>query len=173
MAKESLSNTFQFRAIDGKISVGSEYNRIRLSERLKKGGRGHIIFEIPESRGQRRFFEGAVTPLATYFQDNLDYRDRQDILIMRDELAREFVGEETVKIKGKVRSYPRSTKGSKVLNKLLEDSIDWLVAEYGIDQMEVLNPDKYKHWRDAIFPYGGADNYIDYLIETGRLKKKY
>ncbi len=87
-----LSDTFEFRAINGHLTVGSDYNRARFSERLKKGGRGHIIFDLPESRKQRRFFEGAVVPLATYFQDNLDYRNPEDCEVMRESLIEDCLG---------------------------------------------------------------------------------
>lgn len=173
-----LSNTFQFQAIDGRLTVGSKFNRARFLERLKKGGRGHIIFETPESRGQRSFFEGAVVALATYFQDHLDYRDWRQRDIMRDELIREFIGVETYTINSKrgqaKREVLKSSKGSKVLNELLEKAIDWLVEEYAIDPAEVLNPDKYKDWRDRIRVRDERfDTYIDYLIFTRKLKRKY
>ncbi len=73
---------------------------------------------------------------------------------------------------GKKRTKRASSKGSKNLNKVAEYTIDYLVSEYGIDQSEVLNPDKYKTWRDEVFPYGGVDNYIDFLLESGKLNKK-
>ncbi len=167
-----FSNIFEFRAFNGKLSVGSDYNRARFSERLKQGGRGHIIFDLPESRKQRRFFEGAIVPLATYFQDNLDYRNSEDLELMRESLIEDCLGVEIKIVNGKKRTKRASSKGSKNLNKVAEYTIDYLVAEHGIDQAEVLNPDEYKTWRDEIFPYGGADNYIDFLIESGKLNKK-
>ena len=143
--------------------MGSEYNRIRLKERLKKGGRGRILFEEPESENQRKFFEGVVCVLATFFQDNLDYRNNDDIKKMRDTLIEDALGLETKEIEGKLRTFRESSKGSENLNKVVEYSIDYLVSEFAIEQEEVLNPDKYKTWRDTIYPYGGPDNYIDYL----------
>lgn len=174
--KNNLGNTFQFKAINGKLSVGSEYNRARFIERLKEGGQGHIIFKLPESPNQRRFFEGAVVPLATFFQEHLDYRNWRDCQVMREELAREFVGVDVVIVNGKEREIVRSTKGSKALNKILEDSIDWLVENYGIDQEQVLNPDRYKDWCERIHGcdpvLGEIDNYIDFLIAGDILKQK-
>ena len=48
--------------------------------------------------------------------------------------------------------------------------IDWLEEQYVIDRREVLNPKDYKKWRDEVFLYGGPETYIDYLVETGKLK---
>ena len=31
-------------------------------------------------------------------------------------------------------------------------------------------PERFKLWRDTIFPFGGPDNFIDYNIETGILR---
>jgi hypothetical protein len=45
----------------------------------------------------------------------------------------------------------------------------WLVENYQ-PPIEAIDPKKYKHWRDAIFPYKDPDNYIDYLIEIGILQ---
>jgi cobalamin biosynthesis Mg chelatase CobN len=47
--------------------------------------------------------------------------------------------------------------------------MDWM-AEQGY-QVEWLNPEEYKTWRDLIRDGGGPDNFIDYLVETGRLSK--
>ena len=34
---------------------------------------------------------------------------------------------------------------------------------------ELLNPEDYKHWKDTIYAFGGADNYISYLVELKKL----
>jgi hypothetical protein len=169
---ENLANTFQFQALNGKLSIGSEYNRARFSERLKKGGRGHIIFDLPESRRMRRFFEGAIVPLCTYFQDNLDYRSNEDCELMRESLIEDCLGCTVKIINGKERRKRKSSKGRDNLKKLSEYAIDYLVENYDLDQELCLDPDKYKTWRDTIFPFGGPDNYIDYLISIKSLKQK-
>jgi hypothetical protein len=51
----------------------------------------------------------------------------------------------------------------------MERVMTWLVDNYQ-PPIEEIDPKKYKHWRDAIFPYKGPNNYIDYLIEVGILQ---
>jgi hypothetical protein len=51
----------------------------------------------------------------------------------------------------------------------MERVMTWLVENYQ-PPIEAIDPKKYKHWRDAIFPYKDPDNYIDYLIEIGILQ---
>jgi len=164
-------NIFQFRAIDGKLNLGSEYNRGRLQMRLKQGGRGHIYFDLPESNQQRRFYEGAILPLYTFFQEGMDYRNWEDVKRVREWLAQEFNGQ-MVYVKGKPRIIGQSTKGNKALNTMCEKIIDDLVENYGIDQEAVLNPVAYQKWRDEVFPFGGPDNYIDVLLAEKKLNKK-
>jgi hypothetical protein len=49
-----------------------------------------------------------------------------------------------------------------------ERVLDWLIENYAPPQ-EAIDLEKYKHWRDTIFLYGGPPNYIDYPIEIGIL----
>ena len=55
--------------------------------------------------------------------------------------------------------------------KLNCDNFDWLEDNYGIDRNKVLDPKQYRKWRDEVYPFGGPDTYIDYLLELGLLKK--
>jgi len=168
-----LPNTFDFRVIKGQITVGSEYNNNRLAARKKKGGRGRIVFDLPESKKQRRFFEGGLVKLATYYQENLNYHDSVDCEIMRDTLIEQCLGVEIKEVLGVLQKKRKSSKGSEMLNKVCEHTIDYLVREFGLDRgHDVLNPDKYKYWRDKIYPYEGPDNYIDYLLGNGVLKPR-
>jgi hypothetical protein len=48
--------------------------------------------------------------------------------------------------------------------------VDFLVEQYGIDPMKVLNVEEYKRWKDTIFPYTDIDNFIDYMRKSGILK---
>jgi hypothetical protein len=142
---------------------------------LKKndGMRLEITPLLPESKKQRAFFEGAVVPLACYLSDNLDHRKWEDCKKMRESLKIEFNGE-LVPLMDKVVKIAKTTKGKLNLG-FIDDVIDWLEENYGIDRIELLNPDDYKYWRDVIFPHGDdentPDNYIDYLIQKGKLKK--
>jgi hypothetical protein len=47
--------------------------------------------------------------------------------------------------------------------------MDWLIENYQPPQ-EAIDPEKYKHWKETIFPVKSADNYIDNLIEIGIFK---
>jgi hypothetical protein len=56
-----------------------------------------------------------------------------------------------------------------MLAPFVERVIDWINENYD-PPSEALDPEKYKHWRDTVFPFGGADTYIDYLVELKLLK---
>ena len=74
-----------------------------------------------------------------------------------------------MEIGGRVQRVGKTTKGRPVLNLFVERVIDWLTENYAPPQ-EALDPEKYKNWRDTIFPFGGPANYIDYLVEIRVLK---
>ena len=76
---------------------------------------------------------------------------------------------QTVVVGGKAHLVPKSTKGREALNAFLERVVAWLMENYEPPQ-EALNPENYKEWRDTIFPDGGPDNYIDYMVDMGWLR---
>ncbi len=39
-----------------------------------------------------------------------------------------------------------------------------------IQEIKLIDPKDYKQWEDAIYPYGGPDNYLQYLLDSGKLK---
>lgn len=165
-----MSTIFWAQSKNGKFSMGSEHNAIRFKEFLKKNP--DIRFKIdpltPESNKQRGFFEGGVVPLITYYQEGFDYNNWEDCKKVRDWLKIEFNGEFRV-IAGKSVKLSKSTKGQ--LNKgFLENVIDW-ATENGY-QTELLLPKDYEHWRDEIFPFGGPESYLDYLLEIKKLKPR-
>lgn len=165
-----MSQIFWAQSKEGKLSMGSEYNRIRFSEFLKKhdGIRFKIDPLTPESNKQRKFFEGGIVALITYYQNNLNYRDTNDLKTVREWLKIEFNGA-FITLGGKSVKVPMSTKGE--LNRgFIERVLDWM-NENGY-QTELLLPEDYKKWRDTVFPFGGPDNYIDYLLSINKLKKK-
>ena len=82
---------------------------------------------------------------------------------MREWLKLEF-NSEMVRVNGFGNRIAKSTKGRDALQPFLERVIEWLQENYA-PPPEAINPEEYKVWHDTIFPYGGADNYIDYLCE--------
>lgn len=153
----------------GRLSMGSDHNRARFADFLREnpGVRLRIEAITPESGKQRRFFEGAIVPFVTFFQENMDWNDKDDLERVRNWLKIEFNGG-FVTIGGKALKVPKSTKGE--LNRgLLERITDWL-GEQGYPT-QLLMPSDYKAWNDKVRPYGGPRTYIDYLIECGKLKK--
>lgn len=127
-----------------------------------------ITVDLPESGKLRRYYEGALVPLIAFYQDNLDHRSGEDRRKAREWLKAEFNGE-LIEIGGKVQRVAKSTKGRDALNPFVERVVDWLTENYA-PPAEALDPEKYKYWRDAIFPYGGPETYIDYLVSVNILK---
>jgi hypothetical protein len=122
--------------------------------------------QTPESRKQRAFYHGAVIPLIAYFQEGMDYRNYEDLAQLHEWLKIELNGE-FIEIKGKAIKVGKSTtKGE--LPAYVERVIEWM-TEQGYP-VQLLNPAEYKYWDTKVFPYGGPETYLGYLIETGRLQ---
>jgi hypothetical protein len=154
----------------GKLSMGSEHNRARFSDHLKKNlGAWYKIEEfLGDSPKQRRMFEGAYIPMIAYFQENIDYNDPDDLARVRSWVMLEFNAAFLI-IGGKALKVPKSSKGE--LNRwLMKRILDWMADQaYPI---ELLNPNEYKKWRDSVRPFEGPKSYIDYLVQTGKLRPK-
>lgn len=154
---------------DGGLSFGS-YTRINLKKFIKENP--NMPFELkpllPESIKQRGWFEGALCPLVAFYQEGMDHHNSKDIEAVREWLKIEFngtmivVGEKTHLIGG-------STK-RKLNQGFLERCVGYLEDNYA-PSLEALDPAVYKDWRDRIFPYGGPDNFLDYLISLKKLTK--
>ena len=155
---------FRGRFTDKGTFFFSDFIKAQLLDYIK--GNPNQPFEIrpllPESYSQRRYFEGAIIPLITFYQEGLDHRSSVDTKTVRDWLKIEFCGDLVV-IGGKAHRVPQSTKG-KLNNGFLERVIGWIEDNYAPPR-EALDPEAYKKWRDTIFPFGGPDNYIDYLVD--------
>lgn len=155
---------------NGELKMQNEYMRENFKKFLKNhdGARIEFVPVLPESPKQRKFFEGAIVPLITFYQDNMDHRNAEDCYKVREWLKHEFNGEMVV-VGGKSKLVAKSTKN--VLREgFLERVLDWLIENYNPPH-EVLLPEKYKYWRDTVFPFGGPDNYIDYLVSVRLLKQ--
>lgn len=155
---------------DGDIDFGERNGAIfRKMLRDNPGMLLKITQVLPESDKQRRFLEGAVIPLATFHQEGLDYRNPDDCRKVREWLKEEF-NSELVVVGGRAHRIAKSTKGREALQPFLERVVTWLIENYA-PPSEALDPDAYKHWRDTVFPTGGPDTYIDYLLTCGILQK--
>ncbi len=175
-------STFWAKSINGKLNfdppqegVQKErpWNTLRLQKDLRENPDAKYKLErvTPESRDQRNFFEGALVPLVTFFQEDLDYRDRSDLLNVRDWLKLEFTPQIIV-INKKPQKVPGSTKGKLNKDMIVERIVEWMEENYAIKREFVLDTKHYDHWKNAIWPTGeGPDNYIDYLLSLGRLRK--
>lgn len=124
----------------------------------------------PESIRQRGWFEGGFVPLVTYYQEGKDYHNQKDLEEVREWLKLEFNGR-FVTIQGISHKVAQTTKHA-LNNGFLDRCMDWFVENYE-PPFESLNPESYKNWRDTVYPYGGPDNYIDYLISLNLLSKNY
>jgi hypothetical protein len=157
-------------AKDGKGLVFSDFFR----EKMKAYGRQNPgqPFEITpiliESNKQRGWFEGALCPLMTFYQEGMDYRNHKDVNKVREWLKLEF-NSELVVLAGKEHRIAKTTKNE--LNKgFLEKCVDYLIENYA-PPIQAIDPKYFKDWHDRIFPYGGPDNYIDYLLKVNILKR--
>lgn len=119
----------------------------------------------PESSEQRGFYHGGVLALWAHL-DGKDYR-KSSIIDAYHEVAKLEFNPEIVIVNGQARKIGKSTK--RVLNSHIEKVIDYLVENYGINPEEVLNPSVYKDWAARIYPFGGPDNFISYLISISKL----
>lgn len=156
---------------NGKLTFKNDFIREKFAKFVKthEGRRLFLTPTFKESDNQRGFFEGAVVKLVTFFQDGMDYTSSEDCRNVREWLKIEFNGDFVV-VNGKSTKVGKSTKG-KLNEGFLERVIDWIEENYGVKREDVLNPKEYKRWQDEIYPYGGPETYIDYLIEIGLLKK--
>lgn len=154
---------------DGRITLGPII-KADFRQYLKDNGPCEIKIcaVLPESNKMRRWYEGGLVPLIAFYQEGMDHNKSEDRLKVREWLKMEFNGE-MVEVAGKAQLIARSTKGRAVFNPFVERVQDWFLENYD-PPLEAMDPKKWKHWRDTVFPYGGPRTYIDYLIEIGVLK---
>lgn len=147
-----------------------DYSKARFKQDLKdnKGARYSITHLTPESKKMRGFLHGAVYPL-WLFLDGKDCRDQDNLTKIHEVAKLEFnwalfqIGDKSYKV-------PKSTRGE-ALMEFIERVIVNLEEQYGINRTELLDPEKYKVWRDTVFSTGPDENYISYLESLGVLKK--
>jgi hypothetical protein len=156
---------FVFKATpDGGLDAGSDYNKARFKEWLKKhaGLRVRIELDEPESNKLRRYFEGAVVPEVCQHWEWCDPSKPDDLVACRELLKAEFNGRWLPTPSGGMRKVALSTKTQKVLRPFVNRVTDWM-AEQG---MPVPNPELYKKFRDsAMLADGGG--YHEWLRKKG------
>lgn len=154
--------------VGGKVFSFSNYTGIDLRNFAKENP--NLPFELKpilaESKNQRGFFEGAICPLVAHYQEGMRSYDHKDQKKVRDWLKTEF-NSEMVELGGKIHQVAQSTK-HKLNDGFLERVYEWVDENYKPPK-EALDPEKYKHWKDTVFPYGGPDNYLGYLMKIGIL----
>lgn len=154
---------------NGTLQFGG-YTKMWLKDFMKENP--NMAFEIkpllPESKEQRGFFEASLCAVVAFYQEGMDHRNSDDIRKVREWLKQEF-NSELVEISGKCHRVAQTTKNN--LNDGFIEKIVAYIEENFAPPREVLDTNKYKYWRDVIFPNGGPDNYIDYLVEINVLKK--
>lgn len=153
------------------IEMG-DYQHAKLLKELRENPNSPIVISslLPESRQQRRYLEGGLIPLFVFFQGN-DYTDLSVIASARADILKEVLGvKHTNAITGEVEKIAQSSKGRENLNKVCEWLLDYLVVNFDCPH-EATDHELYKKWRDSVYPYGGPDDYITYLLELNILKK--
>jgi len=150
--------------------VFSDWTKAKLKEYIKANPGAPFVLKpiLPESSSMRGFFEGAICPLVAFYQEGMDHKNSEDIRTVREWLKIEFNGT-VVEIKGKLHTVAQSTK-YKLNQGFLERVLDYIIENYA-PPIEALDTNGYKDWKARIYPYGGPDNYIDYLVEINILKK--
>lgn len=99
----------------------------------------------------------------------MNHNNPEDNVAMREILKMEHNADIRM-FNGKSVKYAKSTSGGE-LDDFTKRVEAWM-EEQGY-QTELLNPKEYKKWRDTIRPFGGPANYIDYLLESKKLKPYY
>lgn len=155
---------------DGKGFVFSDFFRGKLKHYMRHNPNQPFTIEpiLAESGKQRGWFEGGLCPLVAFYQEGLDHHDPKDVAKAREWLKVEF-NSEIVALGGIAHKVAKSTK-NELNSGFLERVVEYIVENFAPPD-EALDPKKYKHWHDAVFPYGGPDNYIDYLVEIKTIKE--
>ena len=163
-----MTKKWNFRAINGKAQF-TDYVKADLLDDQKEheGTIYQITRKSRESKKGRGFLHGGVYTLWAYL-DGKDYRNYKLIDWIHDEAKKEFNGA-MMMFDGKRKLVGKSTKG--MLSEFTEKVVEHLEENYGIKREGVLDPEDYKHFMDEIYSTGEYDDYIQYLIDTGKLKK--
>src|SRR5882757_9047652 len=118
------------RPSDGHLNMGERNTAMFLNfVKENPGVPWKMTPMLPESGKQRRFLEGCVIPLVTFYQEGFDHRDDNDRHRVREWLKEEFNGE-MVDLGGKVHRIAKTTKGRDQLQPFLERVLAWVMENY-------------------------------------------
>jgi hypothetical protein len=153
---------------DGKGFVFSDFFKVRLKIYMRQNPNQPFELKpiLAESKKQRGWFEGGLCTLVAFYHEGLDHHDPKDVAKAREWLKIEF-NSEIVALGGIAHKIAKSTKNE--LNSGFLEKIVQYLEEDGCPP-EALDPKQYKNWHDSVFPYGGPDNYIDYLLAINIIK---
>lgn len=151
---------------DGGMKFAPQTRMLFKQQLMDNPGKRYEIQPLKvESERMRGYFEGALVSLVTFYQEGRDHHSTNDLRLVREWLKLHLNAEYCV-IGGVSEKVAKSTKGA--LKDVIERTTEWVTENYAPPE-EALNPEKYKKWRDEVFPFGGPDNYIDYLVDIGLL----
>lgn len=133
--------------------------------------RGEIVPYTPESARMRRYVFGSLIKLIIFLDDG-DYRDPKINDYYFEFLKTEF-SPEVIKINGKIRTFGKSTKGSKALKGFAEKCLDFLHDQYGISRdNKALLPEEYKKFMSEIYSFGNDyEDWIAYILAMKWISK--
>jgi hypothetical protein len=153
---------------DGGFDFPSDLAHDSLVEDVKKhvGTKYEIKRLVPESKYQRGFYEGAVIVLWIYL-DGKNHHSSQ-LQNQYHDFANLEYGGEILMSHGKSHLVGTTSKGK--LNERIEQVIEMLEEEYGIDRTKVLDVKDYKYFINEVYMHGEYFDYIDYLKKKGVLK---
>lgn len=162
-----MTKVWNFKAEKGKAKMTEYVKASLLQDQKDHNGYTYQIKRLSkESRKGRGFLHGGVYSIWAYLND-LDYKDNKVLERIHEYAKEEFNGEIIVFDKKRLK-VGKSTRG--ILNEFTERVVYYIEENYGVDRLDVLNPEDYKYFRDEIYSEGEYDDYIMYLKDKGKLK---
>ena len=164
-----MTKVWNYKSKNG-TACFSDYVKSSLLDDQKnhEGAIYQITRKSKESKKGRGFLHGGVYTIWAYL-DGKEYRNHKLIDWIHDYAKKEFNGT-MLMFDGKRRLVGKTTKG--MLPEFTEKIIEHLEENYGIKREDVLNPEDYKYFVDKIYSTGKYDDYIIFLVDTGKLKKR-
>jgi len=162
-----MTKLWNFKAEQGKAKMTDYVKNSLLQDQKDHEGFTYQIKRLSEeSRKGRGFLHGGVYSIWAYL-DGKDYRDNS-ILDWIHKYAKEEFNGEMIVFNGKRLTQGKSTRG--MLKEFTETVISYIEESYGVDRLDVLNPEDYKHFMNEIYSEGEYDDYIQYLKSLKKLK---